>query len=68
MSRVLMQKAVSAAVVGARNTRHLKDLQVAALDSWLLDEDDLLAIDAAQEGATRNAQHDCNLWERGGPW
>jgi aryl-alcohol dehydrogenase-like predicted oxidoreductase len=65
---VLMQRAVGAVAVGARNSNHLNDLKVAALDSWTLDEDDLLAIDAAHEGASRNAQHDCYLWERGGPW
>ncbi len=63
---VLDQRCVSAAIVGARNASHVRDLQAAL--SFELDEEDRLAVDAAYEGATAQPTHDCFVWERGGPW
>ncbi|GAX86586.1 hypothetical protein CEUSTIGMA_g13994.t1, partial [Chlamydomonas eustigma] len=34
----------------------------------VLDEEDFLAIDAAYEGSKKLPEHDCFVWERGGPW
>ncbi len=51
---------------GARNAHHLKDLRQVSL--LQLDEEDVLDIDAAYEGAEKQPQHDCFIWERGGPW
>ena len=41
---------------------------VQAAFTFTLDEDDLLEIDAAYEGATKQPTSDVFSWERGGDW
>eukprot|EP00878_Enallax_costatus_P000475 GHUV01000567.1.p1 GENE.GHUV01000567.1~~GHUV01000567.1.p1 ORF type:complete len:455 (+),score=136.94 GHUV01000567.1:163-1527(+) len=62
---VLQQPGVAAVVLGARNTRHIRDTQ--RLFRFELDEVDMLDIDAAYEGANQPAT-DVYMWERGGNW
>lgn len=66
---VLQQEAVAAVVVGARNSRHIRDMRVVASASWKgLDDDDLMELDVAYEGATQQPTSDVYIWERGGAW
>mmetsp|Transcript_13721 Transcript_13721/g.37050 ORF Transcript_13721/g.37050 Transcript_13721/m.37050 type:complete len:473 (+) Transcript_13721:142-1560(+) len=62
----LQQPSVAAAAVGARNALHMRDLQT--VFTFSLDEDDLLEIDAAYEGSTKQPTSDVFAWERGGVW
>lgn len=62
---VLQQHQVPAAIVGARNSVHVRDLQRVA--TFELDDIDLLDIDAVYEGA-KQPSTDCYVWERGGVW
>lgn len=62
---VLQQPGVAAIVLGARNATHVRDTQ--RLFSFVLDESDLLDLDAAYEGANQPTT-DVYVWERGGRW
>lgn len=61
----MQQPGVAALLVGARNGRHVRDLQT--LQLFELTDDDMLDLDAAWEGATQPAT-DVYVWERGGKW
>ncbi|EFJ42148.1 hypothetical protein VOLCADRAFT_97847 [Volvox carteri f. nagariensis] len=63
---VLHQPQVAAAVVGARNTRHIRDMQAAC--ALHLDDGDLLDLDAVWEGVPDPPTSDVYVWERGGVW
>ncbi|GFR48697.1 hypothetical protein Agub_g10653 [Astrephomene gubernaculifera] len=63
---VLHQPQVSAAIVGARNARHIRDLQAAC--ALKLDDTDLLDLDAVWEGVPNPPTSDVYAWERGGMW
>lgn len=63
---VLQQPQVAAAIVGARNARHVSALQVAC--SLQLDDTDLLDLDAVWEGVPYAPTSDVYDWERGGDW
>lgn len=64
---VLQQRGVAAVIVGARNATHVRDLQRLFAPGFELDDDDLLALDAAYEGANQPTT-DVYAWERGGEW
>ncbi|GIL90237.1 hypothetical protein Vretifemale_17920 [Volvox reticuliferus] len=63
---VLHQPQVAAAIVGARNTRHIRDMQAAC--ALKLDDGDLLDLDAVWEGVPEPPTSDVYVWERGGAW
>ncbi|GLC67069.1 hypothetical protein PLESTF_000511600 [Pleodorina starrii] len=63
---VLHQPQVAAAIVGARNARHIRDMQAAC--ALHLDEVDLLDLDAVWEGVPNPPTSDVYVWERGGDW
>ncbi|PNW86744.1 hypothetical protein CHLRE_02g095127v5 [Chlamydomonas reinhardtii] len=63
---VLQQPQVAAAVVGARNALHIRDMQVAC--ALKLDDADMLDLDAVWEGAPNPPTSDIYVWERGGAW
>ncbi|GLI71509.1 hypothetical protein VaNZ11_016732 [Volvox africanus] len=63
---VLHQPQVAAAIVGARNARHIRDMQAAC--ALKLDDADLLDLDAVWEGVPEPPTSDVYVWERGGAW
>ncbi|KXZ50070.1 hypothetical protein GPECTOR_18g49 [Gonium pectorale] len=63
---VLAQPQVAAAIVGARNARHIRDMQAAC--GLVLDDGDMLDLDAVWEGVPNPPTSDVYVWERGGAW
>ncbi|KAG2427620.1 hypothetical protein HXX76_012272 [Chlamydomonas incerta] len=63
---VLQQPQVAAAVVGARNALHVRDMQAAC--ALRLGDEDMLDLDAVWEGAPNPPTTDIYVWERGGAW
>ncbi len=63
---VLQQGGASAAVVGARNASHVRDLQYAC--GLRLSEEDVLVLDAAHEACPKPPASDVFAWERGAAW
>eukprot|EP00798_Chlamydomonas_sp_ICE-L_P007144 gene7145-251_t len=63
---VLDQPNVPAAIIGARNAFHIRDLKT--VFKLELDDEDAIDLDAVYEGAAEIPCNDVFMWERGGNW